>query len=95
MKSPQSRRVTAASCRDLVRRSWPIRGLAVRHGIEEGEIMRCGCREPSLNEMMQDPIVKAIMVRDAVKEVELRRLMARIGAVYSVEAEPRPCSRLN
>jgi hypothetical protein len=57
--------------------------------------MRCGCREPSLNEMMQDPIVKAIMARDAVKEVDLRRLMARVGAAYSFEAEVRPRGRLN
>jgi hypothetical protein len=95
MKSPQSRRDTAASCRDLVRRSWLIRGLARGLGIEEGEIMRCGCREPNLNEMMQDPIVKAIMARDAVKEVDLRRLMARVGAADSFGAEAPPRGRLN
>ena len=58
--------------------------------------MRCGCREPSLNEMMQDPIVKAIMRRDAVKEVDLRPA-DRPGAAptYSFEAEVRPRGRLN
>jgi hypothetical protein len=66
--------------------------LAVR---EEGEIMRCGCREPSLNEMMQDPIVKAVMARDAVKETDLRRLIERVGASYSFEADLRPSGRLN
>jgi hypothetical protein len=57
--------------------------------------MHCNRREPSLNEMMQDPIVKAIMARDAVKEADLRRLMARIGATYSFGAESRPRGRLN
>ena len=57
--------------------------------------MRCGCREPSLNEMMQDPIVKAVMARDAVKEAELRRLMDRLRAAYSFSAEGRPRGRLN
>ena len=57
--------------------------------------MRNCCREPSLNEMMQDPIVKAVMARDAVKEVDLRRLIERIGAAYSFEADVRPLGRLN
>jgi len=57
--------------------------------------MRCGCREPSLNEMMQDPIVKAVMARDAVKEIDLRRLIERVGASYSFEADLRPSGRLN
>jgi hypothetical protein len=57
--------------------------------------MHCNRREPSLNEMMQDPIVRAIMARDAVKEVDLRRLMARVGATYSFGVEARPHGRLN
>lgn len=52
----------------------------------EGQIMWCNCREPSLNEIMQDPIVKALMRRDAVKEAELLRLMARVGAAYDFSA---------
>jgi hypothetical protein len=57
--------------------------------------MRCGCREPSLNEMMQDPIVKAVMLRDAVKEADLRRLMDRVGATYSFDAARGSRGRLN
>jgi hypothetical protein len=57
--------------------------------------MRCGCREPSLNEMMQDPIVKAVMLRDAVKEAELRRLLERVSAAYAFDADRGAQGRLN
>jgi len=57
--------------------------------------MQCGCREPSLNEMMQDPIVQAVMLCDAVQEAELRLLLERIGAAYDIEADRRPHRRLN
>ena len=57
--------------------------------------MRCGCREPSLNEIMQDPIVQAVMLRDAVEEAELRRLLERIGAAYRFRRDDGARSRLN
>jgi hypothetical protein len=57
--------------------------------------MQCGCRELSLNELMQDPIIKAVMRRDAVKEAELRRLMARARAAYLDGGEFGPRGRLN
>lgn len=57
--------------------------------------MRCGCREPSLNEMMRDPIIKAIMQRDAVKEAELRGLIERVRASYEFDSDIRPNRRLN
>jgi hypothetical protein len=47
--------------------------------------MQCWCREPNLNEMIQDPIVRAVMRRDAVQESELRRLIARARAAYVVD----------
>jgi hypothetical protein len=50
--------------------------------------MQCGCREPSLNEMMQDPIVRAVMQCDAVQETELRRLIDRVRTTYHSRAEP-------
>jgi hypothetical protein len=49
--------------------------------------MHCGHREPSLNELMQEPIVMALMRRDAVQEAELRRLLARVGDAYRSPAE--------
>jgi hypothetical protein len=61
----------------------------------EGQIMWCNCREPSLNEIMQDPIIKALMRRDAVKEAELRRLMARVGATYDFSAAIVPGASVN
>ena len=57
--------------------------------------MRCGCREPSLSEMMQDPIIKAVMRCDAVKEAELRRLIERVRAAYVFEADLGPHARPN
>jgi hypothetical protein len=49
--------------------------------------MQCWSREPNLNEMMQDPIVKAVMLRDAVQEGDLRRLLARTRAAYAADAD--------
>ena len=60
-----------------------------------GAIMRSSSREPSLNEMMRDPIIKAVMQRDAVKEAELRGLIERVRAVYEFESDLRPGRRLN
>jgi hypothetical protein len=40
--------------------------------------MRCLCEEPNLNELIADPMVRALMARDAVAEADLRRLMERV-----------------
>ncbi|MGB8841152.1 MAG: hypothetical protein WCC64_08755 [Aliidongia sp.] len=57
--------------------------------------MQCGCQELSLNELMQDPIIKAVMQCDAVKEAELRRLMARARTTYLGSGEFDVRGRLN
>jgi hypothetical protein len=57
--------------------------------------MQCWCREPNFNEMMQDPIIRAVMRRDAVQEGELRRLMDRARAAYVADADAGPRGRLN
>jgi hypothetical protein len=67
----------------------PIRGSVG----DQGNIMQCGRREPSLNELMQEPIVVALMQRDAVQESELRRLLAQVGDAYHADAVPH--DRLN
>ena len=41
-------------------------------------MMSCYCNEPSLNEIMQEPIIRAIMERDAVRESNLRLLLERV-----------------
>jgi hypothetical protein len=38
--------------------------------------------EPSLNEIMQEPIIRAVMARDAVEETDLRRLLAQVQTDY-------------
>ncbi len=40
--------------------------------------MGCLRREPDLNDLIADPIVQAVMNRDAVKEQELRGLIERV-----------------
>lgn len=40
--------------------------------------MRCLCEEPSLNDLIADPMVRALMARDAVAEADLRRLIDRV-----------------
>jgi hypothetical protein len=40
--------------------------------------MGCAQREPDLNDLIADPIVQAVMRRDAVKEQELRGLIERV-----------------
>ena len=41
-------------------------------------MMRCQCEEPSLNDLIADPMVRALMARDAVAEADLRRLIDRV-----------------
>ena len=45
--------------------------------------------EPSLNELMQEPIIRAVMARDAVKESDLRCLMERVRREYRPQASQR------
>lgn len=40
--------------------------------------MQCHCEEPSLNELIADPMTRALMARDAVAEADLRRLIDRV-----------------
>ena len=40
--------------------------------------MRCSCEEPSLSELIADPMVRALMARDAVAEADLRDLIERV-----------------
>jgi len=40
-----------------------------------------------VNELMQEPIIRAVMERDAVREADLRGLLARLGTAYR-EARP-------
>lgn len=40
--------------------------------------MRCHCEEPSLNDLIADPMTRALMARDAVAEADLRRLIDRV-----------------
>lgn len=44
----------------------------------KGATMRWVEQEPSINDMLQDPIMQAVMRRDAVEEAELRRLLDRL-----------------
>ena len=48
-------------------------------------------REPSLDEMMSDPIVQAVMARDSVEETQLRGLIARMSSVYRAPASRFHC----
>jgi hypothetical protein len=41
--------------------------------------------EPSLNELMREPIIRAVMARDAVAETDLRRLLDEKRATYAGE----------
>ncbi len=40
--------------------------------------MRCLCEEPSLNDLIADPMGRALLARDAVAEADLRRLIDRV-----------------
>jgi hypothetical protein len=46
--------------------------------------------EPSLNEIMREPIIQAVMARDAVRETDVLELMAGVEAAYR-DATPRRC----
>lgn len=45
--------------------------------------------EPTLNELLAEPIIRQMMVSDGVKSDEIRRLMARVGKA----ATPAPAQR--
>jgi hypothetical protein len=51
--------------------------------------MQCHFREPSLNELMQEPIIRAVMASDDVEEAKLRRMLDRISAAYHGSASDR------
>jgi hypothetical protein len=57
----------------------------------EGQMAPWSEIEPSLNELMQEPIIRAVMARDAVEEAELRLLFARVQNAYR-NAERRRCA---
>lgn len=40
--------------------------------------MLCQCEEPNLNDLIADPMVRALMARDAVAEADLRHLIDRV-----------------
>ncbi len=40
--------------------------------------MRCQCEEPNLNDLIADPMIRALMARDAVAEADLRHLIDRV-----------------
>jgi hypothetical protein len=40
--------------------------------------MRCHCEEPSLNDLIADPMIRALMARDAVAEADLRGLIDQV-----------------
>ena len=45
--------------------------------------------EPSLSELMQEPIIRAVMARDAVQESDLRRLLDRVRRDFRPEGMQR------
>ena len=54
--------------------------------------MRCHCEEPNFNDLMADPMIRALMARDAVAEADLRSLMetVRDRFVHGVDHGHRP-----
>ncbi len=50
--------------------------------------MRCLCEEPNLNDLIADPMIRALMARDAVAEADLRRLMDRVRDRFVHGADP-------
>src|SRR5271154_6679799 len=63
-------------------RSDPVKRPVGNPASTGGSKMQCQCREPSLNELMRDPIIRAVMARDAVEETALRRMLDRVGTAY-------------
>jgi hypothetical protein len=48
--------------------------------------MMCACKEPSLSELMTDPVVQAMMACDSVLEADLWRLLDDIRANFDEES---------
>ncbi|GGF40804.1 hypothetical protein GCM10011611_54040 [Aliidongia dinghuensis] len=54
--------------------------------------MRCQCEELNLNDLIADPMIRALMARDAVKEADLRSLIdeVRDRFVHGAPAARKP-----
>jgi hypothetical protein len=48
--------------------------------------MGCYRKEPELNDLLADPIVQAVMDRDSVEELELRRLIDKVRLSMGAES---------
>ncbi|HWK48098.1 MAG TPA: hypothetical protein VNT30_25475 [Stellaceae bacterium] len=48
--------------------------------------MMCAYQEPTLLEVMAEPIVQALMARDSVREADLRRLLADVRLMLEQDA---------
>jgi hypothetical protein len=57
--------------------------------------MRCQCEEPNLNDLIADPMIRALMARDAVAEADLRRLIDRVRDrfVHGTRSAHHPLSK--
>ncbi len=53
--------------------------------------MSCKFQEPDLDDVIDDPIVRAVMMRDAVEEGDLRRLIDRVR--FTLGPTPNPCAQ--
>jgi hypothetical protein len=49
-------------------------------------------KEPTLAELMAEPIIRAVMVSDAVREADLRQLIAAVSTRLESQ-RPRSCRR--
>jgi hypothetical protein len=47
--------------------------------------MRCLCKEPSLNDLIADPIIRAMMACDAVGGADLHHLIDRVPARFDAD----------
>jgi hypothetical protein len=75
LKSPHIRQVLAAERRHCTfMKALQRRGVRTRGA----STMWCHCEEPSLNDLIADPMTRALMARDAVAEADLRRLIDRV-----------------
>jgi len=58
--------------------------------IRDMKAMRITSVEPTIDEMLADPIVRLLMDHDGVGEEDLRRLIKSVGRRLMESAEPAP-----
>src|SRR5262249_54784271 len=71
-------------------RVWSPPSIRDDRVIRDVKAMRMTSAEPTIDEMLVDPIVRLLMDHDGVKEEDVRQLIKSVGRRLTESTEPAP-----